>query len=114
MSRFKSASQVVSHLKIYLFTCNSSFFHCPCKFHPQEAPASRVRRTLDESKTSCLLHLHADHLYYKRFKSVEAVVAQVTDLLSLNIIYRGLPFTRHDISYAIHFKSFLNHDFIFS
>uniref|UniRef100_A0A8C4DEH5 ADAM10 endopeptidase n=1 Tax=Dicentrarchus labrax TaxID=13489 RepID=A0A8C4DEH5_DICLA len=38
---------------------------------------SRLKRTVDESKTSCLLHLHADHLYYKRFKSVEAVVAQV-------------------------------------
>ncbi|XP_058495445.1 disintegrin and metalloproteinase domain-containing protein 10 isoform X2 [Solea solea] len=41
-----------------------------------EAPASRSRRTVDESKTSCLLHLHVDHLYYKKFKSVEAVVAQ--------------------------------------
>lgn len=38
---------------------------------------SRTRRTLDESKTTCLLHVHADYLYYKRFKSVEAVVAQV-------------------------------------
>lgn len=49
-------------------------------FHPQKAAASRTRRTVDESKTSCLLHLHADHLYYKRFKSVEAVVAQVIRL----------------------------------
>lgn len=54
----------------------------PRHFHPQEAPASRPRRTVDESKTSCLLHLHADHLYYQRFKSVEAVVAQVTHFLS--------------------------------
>lgn len=38
---------------------------------------SRARRTLDESKTTCLLHVRADYLYYKRFKSVEAVVAQV-------------------------------------
>lgn len=45
--------------------------------HPQEGPASRPKRTVDESKTSCLLHLHADHLYYKKFKSVEAIVAQV-------------------------------------
>uniref|UniRef100_A0A667YMM8 ADAM10 endopeptidase n=1 Tax=Myripristis murdjan TaxID=586833 RepID=A0A667YMM8_9TELE len=31
-----------------------------------EALASRSRRTPDESKTSCLLHLHADHLYFKK------------------------------------------------
>lgn len=49
-------------------------------FHSQEAPASRSRRTVDESKTSCLLHFHVDHLYYQRYKSVEAVVAQVTRL----------------------------------
>lgn len=52
--------------------------HLYATFHPQEASANRSKRTVDESKTSCLLHLHADHLYYKRFKSVEAVVAQVT------------------------------------
>uniref|UniRef100_A0A3P9J7M5 ADAM10 endopeptidase n=1 Tax=Oryzias latipes TaxID=8090 RepID=A0A3P9J7M5_ORYLA len=43
----------------------------------EEATVSRPRRTIDESKTSCLLHLHVDHLYYNKFKSVEAVVAQV-------------------------------------
>lgn len=45
---------------------------------PQEAAANRVRRTPDEAKTSCLLHLTADHRYFNKFKSVEAVVAQVT------------------------------------
>lgn len=54
----------------------SSFFTSLPR-HPQEAPASRGRRRVDESKTSCLLHLHADHLYYNKFKSVQAVVAQV-------------------------------------
>uniref|UniRef100_A0A7N9B0X7 ADAM10 endopeptidase n=1 Tax=Mastacembelus armatus TaxID=205130 RepID=A0A7N9B0X7_9TELE len=60
------------------------FIHCSplsslstsLHFRPQEAPESRSRKTVDESKTCCLLHLHVDHLYYKRFKSVEAVVAQ--------------------------------------
>uniref|UniRef100_A0A3B4U629 Disintegrin and metalloproteinase domain-containing protein 10-like n=1 Tax=Seriola dumerili TaxID=41447 RepID=A0A3B4U629_SERDU len=69
---------------------------CPCNFHPQEAAASRTRRTVDESKTSCLLHLHVDHLYFKRFKSVEAVVAQVINTL-----------TKQDISNS-------NQDFIFN
>lgn len=48
---------------------------------PQEAAVSRWRRTADESKTSCLLHIHADNRFYKKFKSMEAVVAQVTELL---------------------------------
>ncbi|XP_040896880.1 disintegrin and metalloproteinase domain-containing protein 10 [Toxotes jaculatrix] len=47
----------------------------------EEAIASRSRRTVDESKTTCLLHLHVDHLYYKKFKSVEAVVAQVASYM---------------------------------
>nr|XP_019936185.1 PREDICTED: disintegrin and metalloproteinase domain-containing protein 10-like [Paralichthys olivaceus] len=59
----------------------------------EEASASRSRRTVDESKTSCLLHLHADHLYYKRFKSVEAVVAQVTSYMqAVNDIWDKVEF----------------------
>ncbi|MBN3317117.1 ADA10 protein, partial [Atractosteus spatula] len=37
---------------------------------------SRSRRTVDSSKTSCTLHLRTDHLYFKTFGSVEAIVAQ--------------------------------------
>uniref|UniRef100_A0A667YDV0 Si:ch1073-396h14.1 n=1 Tax=Myripristis murdjan TaxID=586833 RepID=A0A667YDV0_9TELE len=54
-----------------------------------EALASRSRRTPDESKTSCLLHLHADHLYFKKFKTVEAVVAQV---IAVNDVYDKVDF----------------------
>ncbi|XP_026014065.1 disintegrin and metalloproteinase domain-containing protein 10 [Astatotilapia calliptera] len=60
----------------------------------QEAPVSRARRTLDESKTTCLLHLRADYLYYKRFKSVEAVVAQVASYIrAVNDIYDKVDFS---------------------
>ncbi|KAM4629073.1 disintegrin and metalloproteinase domain-containing protein 10 [Polymixia lowei] len=59
----------------------------------EEAPVSRSRRTLNESKTSCLLHLHADHLYYRKFKSVEAVVAQVASYMrAVNDIYDKVDF----------------------
>uniref|UniRef100_A0A8C6Q5D7 ADAM10 endopeptidase n=1 Tax=Nothobranchius furzeri TaxID=105023 RepID=A0A8C6Q5D7_NOTFU len=58
-----------------------------------EAEVSRVRRTVNESKTSCLLHLHTDHLYYKRFKTVEAVVAQVASYLrAVNDIFDKVDF----------------------
>lgn len=56
---------------------------------------SRARRTLDESKTTCLLHVRADYLYYKRFKSVEAVVAQVR---SSKLLY--LPLKKFGFRYS--------------
>ncbi|KAG7487946.1 hypothetical protein MATL_G00028840 [Megalops atlanticus] len=59
----------------------------------QGEPVSRSRRTVDYSKTSCLLHLHADHLYFKRFGSVEAVVAQVAAYIrAVNDIYDKADF----------------------
>ncbi|KAK2907836.1 hypothetical protein Q8A73_008909 [Channa argus] len=63
-------------------------------FRPdKEVPASRSRRTIDESKSSCLLHLHVDHRYYQRFKSVEAVVAQVASYIrAVNDIYDNVDF----------------------
>ncbi|KAJ7993144.1 hypothetical protein DPEC_G00269380 [Dallia pectoralis] len=63
-------------------------------FRPiEEVPVSRSKRTLDYSKTSCLLHLYADHFYFDRFKSVEAVVAQVTAYMrAINDIYNKINF----------------------
>lgn len=43
----------------------------------QDEPVPRSKRTVDQSKTSCLLHLHVDYLFYQRFGSIESVVAQV-------------------------------------
>ncbi|KAL1023097.1 hypothetical protein UPYG_G00036370 [Umbra pygmaea] len=58
-----------------------------------DIPVSRSKRTLDHSKTSCLLHLYADHFYYAKFKSVEAVVAQVTSYMrAINAIYNKIDF----------------------
>uniref|UniRef100_A0AAV2L2C6 ADAM10 endopeptidase n=1 Tax=Knipowitschia caucasica TaxID=637954 RepID=A0AAV2L2C6_KNICA len=59
----------------------------------EEAAMSRSRRTVDDSKTSCLLHFHADYLYFKRFKSVEAVVAQIASYIrAVNDIYDKVDF----------------------
>ncbi|CAL8268970.1 unnamed protein product [Arctogadus glacialis] len=57
------------------------------------APVNRSRRTADEFKTTCMLHLQADHLYFKKFKSVEAVVAQVSSFIrAVNDIYDKVDF----------------------
>nr|XP_006640054.2 PREDICTED: disintegrin and metalloproteinase domain-containing protein 10-like [Lepisosteus oculatus] len=54
---------------------------------------SRSRRTVDSSKTSCTLHLRTDHLYFKKFGSVEAIVAQVGSYIrAVNDIYHRADF----------------------
>ncbi|XP_061457811.1 disintegrin and metalloproteinase domain-containing protein 10-like [Rhineura floridana] len=53
----------------------------------------RQKRSLDYSKTSCLLHVQADHLFYRRFGSIEAVVAQIASYVkAVNAIYEGAEF----------------------
>uniref|UniRef100_A0A3B3SBC5 Disintegrin and metalloproteinase domain-containing protein 10-like n=1 Tax=Paramormyrops kingsleyae TaxID=1676925 RepID=A0A3B3SBC5_9TELE len=62
-------------------------------FEIQGEPLSRSRRTVDHSKTSCHLHLHADHLFFKKFGSVQAVVAQIASYMSaVNDIYNKADF----------------------
>ncbi|KAL2089814.1 hypothetical protein ACEWY4_014502 [Coilia grayii] len=59
----------------------------------QDEPLMRSRRTADDSKTTCLLHLQADYFYYQRFGSVEAVVAQVASYMrAVNDIYDTADF----------------------
>ncbi|KAL4658865.1 disintegrin and metalloproteinase domain-containing protein 10-like [Arapaima gigas] len=60
---------------------------------PQGEPASRLKRMVDYSKTSCYLHLHADHLCFKKLGSVEALVAQVAAYMRVvNDIYDKVDF----------------------
>ncbi|XP_025030743.1 disintegrin and metalloproteinase domain-containing protein 10-like [Python bivittatus] len=55
----------------------------------------RPKRSLNYSKTSCLLHLQADHLFYQRFGSVEAVIAQIASYVkAVNAIYEKAEFGR--------------------
>ncbi|XP_028855753.1 disintegrin and metalloproteinase domain-containing protein 10 isoform X2 [Denticeps clupeoides] len=59
----------------------------------QERPVIRSRRTVDDSKTTCLLHIEADHLFYKTFGSIEEVVAQVGSYVrAVNDIYDTADF----------------------
>ncbi|XP_016101906.1 disintegrin and metalloproteinase domain-containing protein 10-like, partial [Sinocyclocheilus grahami] len=70
--------------------------------HQEQIPVSRSKRKVDQSKTSCLLHLHADHRFYKRFGSVEAVVAQVASYMkAVNDIYDKAEFDGIEL---VHFK----------
>ncbi|XP_077464390.1 disintegrin and metalloproteinase domain-containing protein 10 [Stigmatopora argus] len=72
------------HLNVFSQSLNSG---------DQEATANRARRTVDQAKSSCLLHLTADHRYFNKFKSVEAVLAQVASYMrAVNDIYDKVEF----------------------
>ncbi|KAF4083137.1 hypothetical protein AMELA_G00136580 [Ameiurus melas] len=59
----------------------------------QDEPVPRSKRTVDQSKTSCLLHLHVDYLFYQRFGSIQAVVAQVASYMkAVNNIFHQAEF----------------------
>ncbi|XP_067824096.1 disintegrin and metalloproteinase domain-containing protein 10 isoform X3 [Heptranchias perlo] len=59
----------------------------------QELVLSRSQRSVDHSRTTCLLHLHADHLYYQRMGSNESVTAQIANYLkAVNEIYEKVNF----------------------
>ncbi|XP_038627698.1 disintegrin and metalloproteinase domain-containing protein 10-like [Tachyglossus aculeatus] len=58
-----------------------------------EEAGPRQKRSLDYSKTSCLMHFKADYLFYKRFGSLEMVVAQVANYVrAVNAIYESTNF----------------------
>uniref|UniRef100_UPI0037E962CE disintegrin and metalloproteinase domain-containing protein 10 n=1 Tax=Semicossyphus pulcher TaxID=241346 RepID=UPI0037E962CE len=59
----------------------------------EEAAVSRLRRTVDESKTTCLLHFHVDHFYYKKFNSPDLVLSQVSSYMrAVNDIFDKVDF----------------------
>ncbi|XP_018583626.2 disintegrin and metalloproteinase domain-containing protein 10 [Scleropages formosus] len=74
---------------------------------PEGEPVSRSKRTVDYSKTTCYLYLHVDYLYFKKFGSAEAVIAQIGSYMNaVNYIYSKVDF---DGIRLINFKvKFLN------
>uniref|UniRef100_A0A8C0G6I4 ADAM10 endopeptidase n=1 Tax=Chelonoidis abingdonii TaxID=106734 RepID=A0A8C0G6I4_CHEAB len=58
---------------------------CPCN--------GRELISLDYSRMSCLLYLQADYLFYQRFGTIEAVIAQIASYIkAVNAIYEGANF----------------------
>ncbi|XP_067872028.1 disintegrin and metalloproteinase domain-containing protein 10-like [Heterodontus francisci] len=59
----------------------------------QELLLSRSQRSVDHSRTTCFLHLHADCLYYQRMGSNESVTAQISNYIkAVNKIYENVNF----------------------
>lgn len=52
--------------------------------------ATRKRATVDPNKTTCMLYLQADHLFYKKYGSEEACIEVMTrHVQRVNAIYKA-------------------------
>lgn len=69
--------QLLCPVCLILTPCQKLDTYICVSCNPQDEPVPRSKRTVDQSKTCCLLHLHVDYLFFQRFGSTEAVVAQV-------------------------------------
>ncbi|XP_072100121.1 disintegrin and metalloproteinase domain-containing protein 10 isoform X1 [Mobula birostris] len=54
---------------------------------------SRAKESVDYSRTTCLLHLYADYLYFQHLGSNESITAQISSyILAVNEIYENVNF----------------------
>ncbi|XP_069784530.1 disintegrin and metalloproteinase domain-containing protein 10 isoform X8 [Narcine bancroftii] len=59
----------------------------------QGAMHSRPERSVDYSRTTCMLHLYADHLYFKLMGNIEIITAQISNYMkAVNEIYKQVNF----------------------
>ncbi|XP_051893851.1 disintegrin and metalloproteinase domain-containing protein 10 isoform X7 [Pristis pectinata] len=59
----------------------------------QEPLHSRPERSVDYSRTTCLLHLYADHLYSQHLGNSESITAQISGYIkAVNKIYENVNF----------------------
>ncbi|XP_069073419.1 disintegrin and metalloproteinase domain-containing protein 10-like [Pleurodeles waltl] len=59
----------------------------------QEETVTRTKRSVDISRTTCLLYVKADYFFSRRFGSVERVIAMIGGLLqAVNTIYEKAEF----------------------
>ncbi|KAM5194678.1 disintegrin and metalloproteinase domain-containing protein 10-like isoform 2-T2 [Mantella aurantiaca] len=63
------------------------------RWKAKEESASRPKRSLDLSRTSCLLHLKADYYFFRSFRNLQAAISQIAGyLMSVNAIFEQVNF----------------------
>ncbi|XP_068090041.1 disintegrin and metalloproteinase domain-containing protein 10-like isoform X2 [Hyperolius riggenbachi] len=63
------------------------------KWKPIEEPIIRPKRNVDLSRTTCLLHLKADYLFFKRFTNLQAAISHIAGyLMSVNALFEQINF----------------------
>ncbi|XP_018424017.1 PREDICTED: disintegrin and metalloproteinase domain-containing protein 10-like [Nanorana parkeri] len=59
----------------------------------KEESVNRPKRSLDLSRTSCLLHLKADYYFFRSFRNLQAAIAQIAGyLMAVNTIFEQVNF----------------------
>lgn len=63
------------------------------RWKPQEEYLNRSKRSLDLSRTSCLLHLKADYYFFRSFRNLQAAISQISGyLMAVNAIFEQVNF----------------------
>ncbi|XP_063770792.1 disintegrin and metalloproteinase domain-containing protein 10-like [Pseudophryne corroboree] len=63
------------------------------KWKSKEKSVRRPKRSVDLSRTTCLLHLKADYLFFKRFQNLQEAISQIAGyLMSVNAIFEQVNF----------------------
>ncbi|XP_075060830.1 disintegrin and metalloproteinase domain-containing protein 10-like isoform X2 [Mixophyes fleayi] len=63
------------------------------KWKSKEETIKRHKRSVDLSRTTCLLHLKADYLFFKRFRNLQEAISQIAGyMIAVNSIYDQINF----------------------
>ncbi|NP_001265673.1 uncharacterized protein LOC100491788 precursor [Xenopus tropicalis] len=94
---------ILKDIKSFELTLKKYQFLEKMKWKAKEEDLTRKKRSLDLSRTTCLLYLKADYLFYKRFNSIEQVISQISSYMtSVNAIYEQANFNGiKDINFKI-------------
>ncbi|KAM4052680.1 disintegrin and metalloproteinase domain-containing protein 10-like isoform 2-T2 [Anomaloglossus baeobatrachus] len=63
------------------------------KWKTMEKSVLRTKRSVDPTRTTCLIHLKADYLFFKRFGNLQEAIAQIDGYIrSVNLVYDEVNF----------------------
>ncbi|XP_056429114.1 disintegrin and metalloproteinase domain-containing protein 10-like [Hyla sarda] len=63
------------------------------KWNIKEESVIRTKRSVDPSRTTCLIHLKADYFFFNRFRSLQEAISQIAGYMrSVNAIYDQVNF----------------------
>ncbi|KAG8594355.1 hypothetical protein GDO81_001161 [Engystomops pustulosus] len=63
------------------------------KWNSKEESVTRTKRSVDMSRTTCLMQLKADYLFFKRFRNLQEAISQIAGYMrSVNAIYDQVNF----------------------
>ncbi|KAM3939980.1 disintegrin and metalloproteinase domain-containing protein 10-like [Leptodactylus fuscus] len=84
---------VMNNVKSFDLALKKYEFMEKMKWQQREKPVIRTKRNVDISRTTCLMHLKADYLFFKRFRNLQEAISQIAGYMrSVNAIYDHVDF----------------------